>query len=140
MNKGLYNFRVNFSDLSINQHQTQKHWNKVFLLNLVRKLWRTDKSNTFVRVMPPVQLLPQTLPVTSVWPGDRTHDICAALQQPGHFTARLPRWTKFQLGNWPDVLQSQNLPSSCKLQPLSLILQFCEMSMFCFVARIKCLF
>ena len=32
-------------------------WNKVFLLNLVRKLWRTDKSNTFLRVMPPVQLL-----------------------------------------------------------------------------------
>ena len=59
------------------------HWqinilNKVFLLNLVRKLWRTDKSNTFLRVMPPVRLLPQTLPVTSVWPGDRTHDICAA--------------------------------------------------------------
>ena len=53
-------------------------WNKVFLLNLVRKLWRTDKSNSFFRVMPPVQLLPQTLPVTSVWPGDRTHDICAA--------------------------------------------------------------
>ena len=33
-------------------------------MNLVRKLWRTDKSNTFLRVMPPVQLLPQTLPVT----------------------------------------------------------------------------
>ena len=53
-------------------------WNKVFQLNLVRKLWRTDKSNTFLRVMPTVQLLPQTLPVTCVWPRDRTHDICAA--------------------------------------------------------------
>ena len=47
-----------------------------------------------------------------------------SVQQPGHFTTRLPRRTKFQLGNWPDVLQSQNLPSSCKLQPLSLILRF----------------
>ena len=38
-----------------------KSWNKVFLLNLVRKLWRTDKSNKFLRVMPPVQLLPQKI-------------------------------------------------------------------------------
>ena len=59
--------------------RNRKNWNKVFLLNLVRKPWRTDKSNTFLRVMPPVQLLPQMLPVTSVLPGDRTHahDICA---------------------------------------------------------------
>ena len=45
-----------------------------------------------------------------------------SVQQPGHFTTRVPRRTKFQLGYWPDVLHSQNLPSSCKLQPLSLIL------------------
>ena len=58
--------------------RNRKNWNKVFLLNLVRKPWRTDKSNTFLRVMPPVQLLPQMLPVTSVWPRDRTHDNCTA--------------------------------------------------------------
>ena len=44
--------------------------------------------------------------------------------QPGHFTTRLLRRIKVQLGNWTDILQSQNLPSSCKPQPLSLILQF----------------
>ena len=43
------------------------------------------------------------------------------VQQPGHFTTRLLRRTKFQLGNWPVVLQSQNLSSLCKPQPLSLI-------------------
>ena len=31
----------------------QSVWNKVFLLNLVRKLWRTDKSNTFFRALAP---------------------------------------------------------------------------------------
>ena len=64
------NFRILIHSLSF--------WSKVFLLNLVRKLWRTDKSNIFLRLMPPVQLLPQTLPVTSVWPGDQIHNICAA--------------------------------------------------------------
>ena len=33
------------------------------------------KSNTLFRVMPSVQLLPKTLSVTSVWPGDRTHEL-----------------------------------------------------------------
>ena len=47
-----------------------------------------------------------------------------SVQQPGHFTTRLLRRIKVQLGNWTDILQSQNLPSSCKPQPLSLILQF----------------
>ena len=65
-------------------------WNKVFLLNLVRKLWRTDKSNTFLRVMPPVQLLPQTLPDMSQVSGPGIKPM-TSVQQPGHFTTRLPR-------------------------------------------------
>ena len=36
--------------------------NKVFLLNLVRKLWRTDKSNTFVRES--IALAPNVTKVT----------------------------------------------------------------------------
>ena len=53
--------------------------------------------------MPTVQLLPQTLPVTSVWPRDRTHDICAATRAVYHWTTETDT---IPVGELPDVLQS----------------------------------